>query len=143
MSPLTFDPHLKSVFTRWGNNFPTNFKSTRERAMSIEKAMNVYLEAIRKNYAKWLCIDGTNEVREEMIREFKVTYTGVDNRYLCVIVKSVGNEFVHSFVVNTKTDKFPYGAILKPESPTIPVRNKSRGNIFKDVSRINWSGAII
>lgn len=56
-------------------------------------------------------------------------------------IKVVTNGSVHSFIVATKDDRFPYGTILKAANRNAPAKNFSRGSIFGDLSRVRWTGA--
>lgn len=112
-------------------------------SVEMRDAMASYLEVIRADYARWVRSDGTSEYREVMIEEFNedLAYT-VGKKYLRVTTTSAGQEMVHSFVVNTHSDsKFPYGTILKPAGWKVPARNFSRGNVFEDVSHVQWVSA--
>lgn len=56
-------------------------------------------------------------------------------------IKIVRDRSVWGFIVNTDTDKqFKYGDILKPAGWAAPARNKARGNVFTDLSWVNWTG---
>jgi hypothetical protein len=57
------------------------------------------------------------------------------------IVRNDGQSMVWGFIVNTDNDKqFKRGDILKPAGWAAPARNKARGNVFKDLSWVQWTG---
>ena len=57
------------------------------------------------------------------------------------VVRNDGQRMVWGFIVNTETDKkFKYGDILMAAGWAAPARNKARGNIFEDLSWVNWTG---
>jgi len=56
-------------------------------------------------------------------------------------IKVIRENSVWGFIVNTENDaKFKYGDILKPAGWAAPARNKARGNIFEDLSWVQWTG---
>jgi len=57
------------------------------------------------------------------------------------IIRNDGQRMVWGFIVNTDNDaKFKRGDILKAASWAAPARNKARGNVFTDLSMVNWTG---
>ena len=57
------------------------------------------------------------------------------------IVRNDGQSMVWGFIVNTDNDsKFKRGDILKPAGWAAPARNKARGNVFEDLSWVQWTG---
>lgn len=111
-------------------------------SVEMRDAMASYLEAIRADYARWVRSDGTTEYREVMIEEFNedLAYTA-GKKYLRVTTTSAGQEMVHSFVVLKDGSKFKKGDILKAASWRSPATNFARGNIFEDVSHVQWVSA--
>lgn len=56
-------------------------------------------------------------------------------------IKVIHENSVWGFIVNTESDsKFKYGDILKAAGWAAPARNKARGNIFEDLSWVQWTG---
>ena len=56
-------------------------------------------------------------------------------------IKVIRENSVWGFIVNTETDsKFKYGDILKPAGWAAPARNIARGNVFEDLSWVQWTG---
>ena len=56
-------------------------------------------------------------------------------------IKVIRENSVWGFIVNTESDsKFKYGDILKAAGWAAPARNKARGNIFEDLSWVQWTG---
>ena len=57
------------------------------------------------------------------------------------IVRNDNQKTVWGFIVNTDNDsKFKRGDILKPAGWAAPARNKARGNVFEDLSWVQWTG---
>jgi len=57
------------------------------------------------------------------------------------VIKNDGQRMVWGFIVNTESDsKFKYGDILKPAGWAAPARNAARGNVFEDLSWVQWTG---
>ena len=56
-------------------------------------------------------------------------------------IKVIRENSVWGFIVNTENDKkFKYGDILKPAGWAAPARNAARGNVFSDLSWVQWTG---
>ena len=56
-------------------------------------------------------------------------------------IKVIRENSVWGFIVNTENDKkFKYGDILKAAGWAAPARNKARGNVFEDLSWVQWTG---
>jgi len=57
------------------------------------------------------------------------------------VIRNDNQRTVWGFIVNTENDsKFKYGDILKPAGWAAPARNKARGNVFEDLSWVQWTG---
>ena len=57
------------------------------------------------------------------------------------VIRNDGQRMVWGFIVNTENDKkFKYGDILKAAGWAAPARNKARGNVFEDLSWVQWTG---
>ena len=57
------------------------------------------------------------------------------------IIRNDGQSMVWGFIVNTDSDDdFKRGDILKPAGWAAPARNKARGNVFSDLSWVQWTG---
>ena len=57
------------------------------------------------------------------------------------VIRNDNQSSVWGFIVNTESDsKFKYGDILKPAGWAAPARNKARGNVFEDLSWVQWTG---
>lgn len=107
---------------------------------SMHPNLPEYLEHIYCDYAHWLPSD-SGGIRDRMILEFKNTLHVIPgNKYLKVCIY----ESVHSFIVNTHTDKqFKFGDILKAASWKTPARNFKRGSIeTKEWRHVRWTGAM-
>jgi hypothetical protein len=104
--------------------------------MNMESAIHDYLDVICDNYAKSMD-------NPDMINQFESSIRfDVGNKYVKVIIGSMHQESVHSFIVREDGPKFKKGDILKAASWASPARNFARGNIFKDVSNASkWTGA--
>ena len=56
-------------------------------------------------------------------------------------IKVIRENSVWGFIVNTESDsKFKYGDILKAAGWAAPARNAARGNVFSDLSWVQWTG---
>jgi len=107
--------------------------------------LNNYLDQIRNSYENWgsrAGIDKSDDpvrdkVRKEMVAKFKAEVRYEEgNKY----IKVIHGTSVHSFIVKADGE-FKKGDILKAASWKTPARNFIRGNIFGDVSHIQWPGA--
>jgi len=57
------------------------------------------------------------------------------------VIRNDNQSCVWGFIVNTESDsKFKYGDILKPAGWAAPARNKARGNVFSDLTWVQWVG---
>lgn len=57
------------------------------------------------------------------------------------IIRNDNQRMVWGFIVNSDTDKkFKRGDILKAAGWAAPARNKARGNVFEDLSWVQWTG---
>jgi len=57
------------------------------------------------------------------------------------VIRNDNQRTVWGFIVNTDNDKkFKRGDILKPAGWAAPARNKARGNVFEDLSWVQWTG---
>ena len=108
-------------------------------------AMDTVIDVIKDNFKDFAVRALDNNTT--MIEEFnKGIYYKPGSKYL-KIIRDDGQTSVHSFIVNTKTDKkFKYGDILKAASWNAPARNFARGNVFESVENIKksvrWTGAV-
>ena len=110
---------------------------------SIRK-LNLYLEAIRADYASFMRRAARpSSLTDEMVEEFNRTLSyEIGSRYV-KIIKYYGtqNASVHSFVCMTDMGKFCKGDILKAASWKAPARNHARGNVvLRDYPTVQWTG---
>jgi hypothetical protein len=115
--------------------------------LSLEQALNKYLEAIKADYRSWGKIDKMDDqekmesVAGKMATEFDAgLHIEEGSKYLKVITKSGSSRSVHSFIVKEDGPKFKCGDILKAAGWNAPAKNKARGNIF-GTYRVLWTGA--
>jgi len=105
----------------------------------MECALDRVLKTIAVDYNRFMSGDEEHvvEMREDFARGLKYD---IGNKY----IKIVKSGSVHSFIVNTDTDKkFTYGDILKAACWASPARNKARGSVFNDSdieTKICWTG---
>lgn len=107
--------------------------------MNVE--MTNLIEAIKFDYLKWTSRNHTKEltdVNKIMIAEFNENLTFKEGqKYIKVLSKGS----VWGFIVKTTEDKlFKQGDILKAAGYNAPARNKARGNIFSDLTWVQWTG---
>jgi hypothetical protein len=109
-------------------------------------AMDTVIDVIKDSFKSFANRSLNNNTA--MIKEFNEgVYYKPGSKYLKIIREDDMNRSVHSFIVNTKTDKkFKYGDILKAASWNAPARNFARGNVFESVENIKksvrWTGAV-
>tara|TARA_E500000318_G_C3520272_1_gene196108 strand:- start:698 stop:1042 length:345 start_codon:yes stop_codon:yes gene_type:complete len=110
----------------------------------MKNEMNELLEAIKLDYLKWTqrCAyargnDDMTEINHEMIAEFNEGLHYEEGRkYIKVMTKGS----VWGFVMKEDDTKFKAGDILKAAGWAAPARNKARGNVFNDLTWVNWTG---
>lgn len=82
-----------------------------------------------------------SEFAQAQLEEFmeSIEFSG-GSKYIKVI-RNDNQRMVWGFIVNTDNDsKFKRGDILKPAGWAAPARNKARGNVFEDLSWVQWTG---
>ena len=110
----------------------------------MNKALIKMAGVMKQDYQRfWNRADGgqISEFAQNQIDGFmeSLEFTG-GSKYIKVI-RNDGQRMVWGFIVNTDTDsKFKYGDILKPAGWAAPARNKARGNVFEDLSWVQWTG---
>lgn len=105
--------------------------------MITEKLLQAYAAHIKSDYVRWWGDKDESESVKKMIEEFKITFkTGKS------YIKVMKDGSVHSFIVNTEGNKFPYGTILKAASWKAPAMNFARAQIAdtKTWNAIRWTG---
>ena len=114
----------------------------------IKTAYRNYLDHILTDYKSWqnrLAAKGPSGAsakrRSDMVMDFAKNLSfKMGKKYVKVFNKAGG---VHSFIVNIHDDpKFKFGDILKPAGYGTPAKNFARGNIFSNLDRITWTGAM-
>lgn len=105
--------------------------------MISEQLLQAYAAHIKSDYVRWWGEKAGEDSVKRMIAEFKITFkTGKS------YIKVMKEGSVHSFIVNTKDNKFPFGTILKAASWKAPAMNFARGDITdtKTWNAIRWTG---
>lgn len=106
----------------------------------MQEQIQTLLEAIKADYLRFTSRNGTRELTEinkRMIDEFNAKLRfEVGRKYIKVIAGSG----VWGFIQIEGDKKFQAGAILKAAGWNAPARNKPRGNIFNDLSWVQWTG---
>lgn len=106
----------------------------------MKNEMNELLEAIKFDYLKWTSRNHTKELSEinvNMINEFNENLTFEEGRKY---IKVISNRSVWGFIMKADDKMFKAGDILKAASWSAPARNKPRGNVFTDLSWVQWTG---
>lgn len=112
-------------------------------ASDLETGVQRYIEAIKADYAGWHRPRGDDKIRAEMVREFNagIGYE-IHRKFIKIITGRAGdNTSVHSFIMLADDGKFKRGDILKAASWRGPAKNFARGNVFKPLSNVRWTGA--
>ena len=94
--------------------------------MAIEKLMT----AIKDDYHAHTWPDW-------MIERFEDGLTFKEGRKY---IKVISNRSVWGFIMKADDKMFKAGDILKAAGYNAPARNKARGNIFTDLSWVQWTG---
>jgi len=106
----------------------------------MKNEMTNLLQAIKADYFRFTSRNGTKELSDintQMIAEFNDTITFEEGRkYIKVMTKNS----VWGFIMKADDKLFKAGDILKAASYNAPARNKARGNVFTDLSWVQWTG---
>lgn len=98
-----------------------------------------FKQKIVEDYTKFFDRYENREYAEKKIQEFTNSITfKLGNQY----IKVFSGGSVHSFIVVSRDNPFPYGTLLKSASRHGPAKNFSRGSIFGDLSGVRWTGVI-
>ena len=106
----------------------------------MKNEMTNLLEEIKKDYLKFTSRDFTREltdINNQMIAEFNENLHYEEGRkYIKVMTKNS----VWGFVMKADDKLFKAGDILKAAGWAAPARNKARGNIYTNLSWVQWTG---
>ena len=106
----------------------------------MKNEMTNLLEEIKKDYLRFTSRNSTREltdINNQMIADFNENLHYEEGRkYIKVITKGS----VWGFIVKADDKLFKAGDILKAASWSAPARNKPRGNVFTDLSWVQWTG---
>lgn len=114
----------------------------------MTRALIKLADVARRDYHRfWLRADsvaakGTlSEFAKAQIEGFMESLEFSGGSKYIKIIRNDGQRMVWGFIVNTENDaKFKYGDILKAAGWAAPARNKARGNVFEDLSKVQWTG---
>jgi len=111
----------------------------------MNKALIKMAGVMKQDYSRfWNRADGgqISEFAQERLDNFMETLEFSSGSKYIKVIKDDGNQrTVWGFIVNTETDKkFKYGDILMAAGWAAPARNKARGNVFSDLSWVQWTG---
>ena len=98
------------------------------------------IENIKQDYLRWTSRDFTRELSEtniKMVDEFNEGLTYQEGRKY---IKILSRGSVWGFIVKGNDKLFKAGDILKAAGWAAPARNKPRGNVFTDLSWVQWTG---
>jgi hypothetical protein len=107
-----------------------------EMTTAIHELMNT----IKSDYYRFTSRNGTRELTEinkRMIDEFNANLRFEEGRKYIKVIAGSG---VWGFIMKEADKKFQAGDILKAAGWNAPARNKPRGNIFTDLSWVQWTG---
>mgnify|MGYP005998065809 CR=1 FL=1 len=106
----------------------------------MQEQIQTLLETIKEDYLRFTSRNGTRELTEinkRMIAEFNENLRYEEGRKY---IKVITGGSVWGFIQMEDDKKFQAGAILKAAGWNAPARNKPRGNIFNDLSWVQWTG---
>tara|TARA_S200002703_G_C3784520_1_gene241814 strand:- start:1430 stop:1774 length:345 start_codon:yes stop_codon:yes gene_type:complete len=110
----------------------------------MNEAITNLLEEIKNDYLQWTQRSAYARGREElteinhkMIAEFNEGLHFEEGRKY---IKVITGGSVWGFVMKEDDTKFKAGDILKAAGWAAPARNKARGNVFNDLTWVNWTG---
>lgn len=101
------------------------------------------LEEIKKDYFQWTARgalakgEELTEINQKMIAQFNENLHFEEGRKY---IKVITGGSVWGFVMKADDAKFKAGDILKAAGWAAPARNKARGNIFNDLTWVQWTG---
>ena len=101
------------------------------------------LEEIKKDYFQWTARgalakgEELTEINQKMIVQFNENLHFEEGRKY---IKVMTGGSVWGFVMKADDAKFKAGDILKAAGWAAPARNKARGNIFNDLTWVQWTG---
>lgn len=109
----------------------------------MKNEMIKLLEEIKKDYFQWTARgalakgEELTEINQKMIAEFNENLHFEEGRKY---IKVMTGGSVWGFVMKADDAKFKAGDILKAAGWAAPARNKARGNIFNDLTWVQWTG---
>jgi hypothetical protein len=139
---------LKKIKEKRKESIDKSDKIVHDNTITMEQALENYIKKIGDDYENWtlgsrsLLSDDNiaKRIRENSVIEFKDGLEYRKGSKYIKVVKTDGQESVHSFIVNIHNDKkFKYGDILKAASWNTPARNFARGNVFENY-KVRWVG---
>jgi hypothetical protein len=116
------------------------YKLMKESDNMMNDAMTTLMKTIKEDYYRWTSRNYTKELSEinvNMINEFNENLTFEEGRKY---IKVISNRSVWGFIMKADDKMFKAGDILKAAGYNAPARNKARGNIFTDLSWVQWTG---
>lgn len=108
--------------------------------MNMNEALDTLVQTIKEDYVKFTSRGYTKElsdVNKNMINEFNEGFEIQEGRKY---IKVLTNRSVWGFIVKADDKQFKAGDILKAAGWNAPARNKARGNVFTDLSWVQWTG---
>jgi hypothetical protein len=106
----------------------------------MKNEMTNLLEAIKADYLRFTTRNFTRElsdINESMIAEFNEKLHYEEGRKY---IKVITGGSVWGFIMKADDKMFKAGDILKAAGWATPARNKPRGNVFTDLSWVQWTG---
>lgn len=108
--------------------------------MNMNQALENLTNQIVADYERFQTAGGLRErteIQARMLDDFINSLRVEEGRKYIKIIK---DNSVWGFIVKNDEGKFRAGDILKAASWAAPARNKARGNVFTDLSWVQWTG---
>lgn len=110
----------------------------------MSRALMKMAGVAKQDYQRfWQNADGSaiSEYAQSQLDNFMESFEFSGGSKYIKVIRNDGQRMVWGFIVNTENDsKFKYGDILKAAGWAAPARNKARGNVFGDLSWVQWTG---
>jgi hypothetical protein len=110
------------------------------REYIMKNEMTNLLEAIKADYLRFTTRNFTKElsdINNSMIADFNEGLHYEEGRKY---IKVITGGSVWGFIMKADDKQFKAGDILKAAGWATPARNKPRGNVFTDLSWVQWTG---